>query len=214
MKVSQLEALNLILKGKVLIVGIGNTLRGDDAAGPALIKSLESKIQGSKLKVQSPGAKVQSQKSKVQSARSKGQSSKLTVEDQKSKAQSSEKNKDSQLSTVNSELRLMDVGEVPENYLEKIIEQRPDTILFVDVADFNAPPGSIKLIDVESLGEGSFSTHNSSLKLVIDYLSRELEARILLLGIQPENLKMGGGLSKPVKEALKNIEKYLTQCMS
>lgn len=33
-----------ILKGKVVIVGIGNTLRGDDGCGPALIERLQGKI--------------------------------------------------------------------------------------------------------------------------------------------------------------------------
>lgn len=108
----------------------------------------------------------------------------------------------------------MDVGEVPENYLEKVVELRPDTILLVDAGDFNAPPGSVKFIDAKELGQRGFSTHSSSLKLVIDYLSRRLQAEILLLGIQPENLEMGAGLSKRVKEALKSIAECLRECMS
>ena len=34
-----------IFKGKTVIVGIGNTLRGDDGFGPALIKRLEGKVK-------------------------------------------------------------------------------------------------------------------------------------------------------------------------
>jgi hydrogenase 3 maturation protease len=33
------------LKGNVLLIGIGNTLRGDDGAGPALIALLEGKVK-------------------------------------------------------------------------------------------------------------------------------------------------------------------------
>ena len=33
-----------ILKGKIIIVGIGNTLRGDDGFGPALVEKLTGKI--------------------------------------------------------------------------------------------------------------------------------------------------------------------------
>lgn len=33
-----------ILKGKVVIVGIGNTLRGDDGFGPALVEKLAGKV--------------------------------------------------------------------------------------------------------------------------------------------------------------------------
>ena len=39
------KAFEKIFKGKVVIVGIGNTLRGDDGFGPALIKRLEGKVK-------------------------------------------------------------------------------------------------------------------------------------------------------------------------
>ncbi|UCB57776.1 MAG: hydrogenase maturation peptidase HycI [Candidatus Omnitrophota bacterium] len=38
-------SLKSILKGKVVIVGIGNTLRGDDGVGPVLIERLEAKVK-------------------------------------------------------------------------------------------------------------------------------------------------------------------------
>jgi hydrogenase 3 maturation protease len=41
------EDLQSRLKGKVLLIGAGNTLRGDDGAGPAVIASLESKTKAS-----------------------------------------------------------------------------------------------------------------------------------------------------------------------
>jgi hydrogenase 3 maturation protease len=108
----------------------------------------------------------------------------------------------------------MDVGEVPENFLGKMAECKPDTLLFVDAVDFGAPAGSVKLIDAEDLEEGSFSTHSGSLKLVIDYLKREIETEIFLLGIQAGSLKMGTGLSKPVAEAVEKIKEEVIKCMS
>jgi hydrogenase 3 maturation protease len=39
------------LKGRVLLVGAGNTLRGDDGAGPAIIALLEGKVNASLLDV-------------------------------------------------------------------------------------------------------------------------------------------------------------------
>jgi hydrogenase 3 maturation protease len=39
-----LELLSKSLKEKVMILGVGNTLRGDDGAGPYLIKQLESHV--------------------------------------------------------------------------------------------------------------------------------------------------------------------------
>lgn len=43
--------LNRRLKGKVLLIGVGNSLRGDDGAGPALISLLEGKVTASLLDV-------------------------------------------------------------------------------------------------------------------------------------------------------------------
>lgn len=37
------------LKGTVLLIGVGNTLRGDDGAGPALIGLLEGKVRAALL---------------------------------------------------------------------------------------------------------------------------------------------------------------------
>jgi hydrogenase 3 maturation protease len=39
------------LKGKVLLIGTGNTLRGDDGAGPAIVALLEGKVKASLLDV-------------------------------------------------------------------------------------------------------------------------------------------------------------------
>jgi hydrogenase 3 maturation protease len=39
------EELSKILRGKVLIVGIGNTLRGDDAFGPLLIEKIKDRVK-------------------------------------------------------------------------------------------------------------------------------------------------------------------------
>ncbi len=153
------------MKGKVLIVGIGNTFRGDDGAGPALIKSLKSKVQSLKSNVQGP-------------------------------------------------MSLIDAGEVPENFLGNMVELKPDTILFVDAADFGAPAGSIKLIDTENLSAGGFSTHSSSISLVIEYLRRETQAEIFLLGIQPQSLRMGDGLSESVEKAVQKIGRLVIKCMS
>ena len=41
--------LSLRLKGNVLLIGIGNTLRSDDSAGPALIALLEGKVKAGLL---------------------------------------------------------------------------------------------------------------------------------------------------------------------
>jgi hydrogenase maturation protease len=45
------EELRRRLKGQVLLIGAGNTLRGDDGAGPKVVALLEGKVQASLLDV-------------------------------------------------------------------------------------------------------------------------------------------------------------------
>jgi len=151
------------LGGKVVIVGIGNVLRGDDGAGPELIEQL----------------------------------------------------KNSKLSTLKSKLSLIDVGEVPENYLGKITEHKPDTVMLVDAVDFGGSPGSVRIIEQDVLKEEGFSTHNASIKLIMKYLSTKTKSIAFLLGIQPaKNFQTGKTLSEPVKQAIRQIEKFLIRCMN
>jgi hydrogenase 3 maturation protease len=44
-----LESICSKLKGKVLILGVGNPLRGDDGAGPYLIKQLKGRVEANLL---------------------------------------------------------------------------------------------------------------------------------------------------------------------
>lgn len=146
------------IKGKIVIVGIGNTLRGDDGAGPEIIKRLKD-------------------------------------------------------SSTNYQLFLIDVGAVPENFLQKIVGHRPDVILLVDTVNLEKPAGSVEIIEGEDLKEEAFSTHNASLKLTIDYLKKETGANVLLLGIQPKNIGFGQKISLEVKRAIDKTVKEI-KCMN
>lgn len=147
------------LKGRVLIIGVGNVIRGDDGVGTELIRRLNN----------------------------------------------------TNLVAINPQLFLMDVGEAIENYLEKIVKYKPDTVLLVDAVDFGTPAGSVKIIDIETIRNESFSTHNISLKLALKYVKERTDADIFILGIQPKSLGMNNKLSEPVKQAIKQIEEYLTK---
>jgi hydrogenase 3 maturation protease len=143
-----LEALKQRLKGKIVILGIGNTMRSDDGAGSAL------------------------------AARIKGKSSFV----------------------------VFDAEESPENYLEKIIREKPDTLVMVDAVDFGALAGEIKLLEAEDIKTANlFTTHNASISLTINYLQSKLNADIIVLIIQPKNISFGDKLSCEVSDALDKI---------
>ncbi|MCK9604702.1 MAG: hydrogenase maturation protease, partial [Candidatus Omnitrophica bacterium] len=108
-----LEKIQARLKGKVMILGIGNTMRSDDGAGSILAARLKDKVPP----------------------------------------------------------EVIDAGAAPENYLEKVIQKKPDTVVIFDAADFGGKPGELRILEAEDLKTANlFSTHNASISLVTNYL--------------------------------------------
>ena len=137
------------LKGKVIVLGIGNALRSDDGAGPVLASRIKAKVP-------------------------------FTV---------------------------FDAEESPENYLEKIIKEKPDTVVIIDTVDFGGKPGEFKFLhpdDIKTIN--LFATHNASISLTINYLQNNLKADIIILIIQPKSINFGDKLSQEVADALDELE--------
>ncbi|MBI4707485.1 MAG: hydrogenase 3 maturation endopeptidase HyCI [Candidatus Omnitrophica bacterium] len=146
-----LEYLAAHLKGKVLILGIGNTLKNDDAAGSILASRLKEKLS----------------------------------------------------------CLVYDVGASPENYLGKIIKDKPNTIVIVDAVDFGAKPGESAVIEASDIKTTNlFSTHNASISLTINYLLNHFEANIMLLAIQPKDIGFGDKLSPEITETITKLEHW------
>jgi hydrogenase 3 maturation protease len=136
------------LNAKVLILGIGDTLRSDDGVGSLLARRLE------------------------------GRTPYIVY--------------DSNLS--------------PENYLGKIVKDKPQIVLLVDAVDFGGRPGEFRVFESgDIVSPQFFSTHNASLSLVIDYLKANLVARIILLAVQPKVLDFGESLSTEVNKTLETL---------
>ena len=146
-----LEELKSHLKGKVVILGMGNTLRSDDGAGSILARRLKDKVP----------------------------------------------------------LEVFDVGMSPENYLEKIIKEKPDTIIVIDAADFGGLPGEFKILETSDIKTiNFFSTHNASIVLTINYLQSHLKVDIIILIIQPKSIVFGDKLSQEVAKSLNVLEDW------
>jgi hydrogenase 3 maturation protease len=146
-----LEHLKEHLSGKVVILGMGNTLRCDDGAGSLLACRIKDKLS----------------------------------------------------------FIVYDAGSSPENYLGKIIKDNPATVVIIDAADLGLGAGEFQVLEPENLATTNlFSTHNSSLSLIINYLQSHLKADIILLIIQPQNLSFGDNLSPAVSDTLTKLETW------
>ncbi|HEA46839.1 MAG TPA: hydrogenase 3 maturation endopeptidase HyCI [bacterium] len=141
------------LKGKIVIVGVGNILKRDDGLGPYLIKRLRGKVR----------------------------------------------------------THLIDGGSAPENYVGKIASLKPDTILVIDACNLGWAPGGIGLLEIEKMKHTGYSTHNTSPGVFMTYLKEETGADVFMLAIQPREVRLGEGLSSPVKRAIEKVEEWLRE---
>ena len=143
------------LDGKVVLIGIGNEIRNDDAAGLKIIENLQGKLP--------------------------------------------------------EHIKLIDCGQVPENFSKQIIDYDPDYIIIVDVVDFKGKPGEIKNIDLNSIESFSFSTHNYDLSLFIMYIKNFIQTEFHIIGIQPKSIDLGDKISSEVKKSIEMIVSSLIE---
>jgi len=77
-------------------------------------------------------------------------------------------------------------GTMPENFTGGLRELRPSHVVMIDAADMGQPPGSVGLIHPAQVRGQRFSTHAMPLTLVIEYIEKEIRAKVVLVGVQPD----------------------------
>jgi hydrogenase 3 maturation protease len=107
---------------------------------------------------------------------------------------------------------LINAGDVPENYLGKLIELEPEVVIIVDVADFDAEPGDIAVLEIDDIHDGGLTTHNASLNLVAKFLQYFMPVDVLLLGVKPASTTFGAPMTPVVADSLRLIEQILVEC--
>ena len=140
------------MKKKIVIMGVGNIIRGDDAAGVIIAENLKKKIKREDIKI------------------------------------------------INAE-------ETPENWVGKIEEISPETLIIIDVVDFNSFPGDVKIFSIDEIKETTFTTHNFSFPFLFGNLKEKTE--ILIIGIQPDKINIKEGVSEKVKEGMRKAEEII-----
>ncbi len=101
--------------------------------------------------------------------------------------------------------RVWSGGTAPECFTGVIKDFKADHVLIIDAADFGGAPGELCDVDPQVVGGVSFSTHMLPLKVMLDYLHKELGCRTTILGIQPACLEFGEEMTAPVREAVGEV---------
>lgn len=138
-------------QARIVFVGVGHVLRGDDAAGPLLAQELSAR----------------------------------------------------------GVAHVIDAGPCPERALPAIVRTSPEVTLFMDAADFGAPPGAYAVFDGESVAARRAGSGWGGLNLALHALREQLARPAFVLGIQPVALHLGASPSSAIEEAVSEIARHI-----
>jgi hydrogenase maturation protease len=106
-------------------------------------------------------------------------------------------------------------GNRPEDYVRQLAEARFDHVLFLDAVEFGGAPGSVVFLSGEEMAARlpQVSTHKISLGLLANLIESNGTTRVWLLGVQPESIQQGRGLSPAVQATLKVLADLLEETL-
>lgn len=111
-------------------------------------------------------------------------------------------------------LLAVEAGVAPENFTSVVKRFEPDHVVLVDAVELGGDPGDVRVVDPDDLRDDSFSSHNYPISLLAEYLRRETDAEISLLGVQPASIDAGEGLSQPVEDAVQRLVDEITAAVA
>lgn len=138
------------------LVGVGNKLRSDDAAGLEIVSSLRSKLKAS---------------------HSNG-------------------------------LKAHPVSSMPERLLSRLASDGERIVVF-DAVEAGREPGEIVCCSLAETKFGFFATHNVPFRLIPGLAAREND--VFIVGIQPESLEVGEGITDRVEASCQKIVNLVSE---
>ncbi|HPG57612.1 MAG TPA: hydrogenase maturation protease [Candidatus Wallbacteria bacterium] len=93
------------------------------------------------------------------------------------------------------QIMVISAATTPENFVDDIIDFKPETIFYIDCANFDdalAAPGEARLFYEDSLAhsKAAISTHSMSINLLIEIFKHKIPAaQNIFVGIKPESIE-------------------------
>ena len=203
----------------LLILGIGNDIRGDDGLGPYIINQLSVLKDYVFNNVNSDDII-----DNINQYEPDNVDKKIDFFDNVNDINTGNTPLDEGLNSYMSELNvdvneslierlnktfLINGGSVPENFTGLIKKLDPSHIMLIDASLMKRQAGEINIVNKDNIVDISISTHSMSLAYLIKYLQLEKEYNILFIGIEPEIMDLSFELSDNVKESSDMLIKLL-----
>lgn len=110
-------------------------------------------------------------------------------------------------------VKVFDCETVPESFTGPIRRFSPSHVLIIDAAELGLNIGKIRFLHPDSIVESMSSTHILSLSILSEYIISEIGAKVLLLGIQPGDLRFGMELSPELSEVAVNLSQEILSAL-
>ena len=107
-------------------------------------------------------------------------------------------------------LRKIDCSIYPENYLNKIVDETPDLVIFFDTAKIKGSK-AVLLKDEDILENNpiSISTHNLPFSSIYEYIKVNTQAKIWFLGIAPISYEKMSLTTEKIAQKIINTLKFI-----
>lgn len=107
-------------------------------------------------------------------------------------------------------------GTTPDRFIGRVADGGFDRLIFLDAVEFGGAPGSVVLLDGADMVARfpQISTHKISLGLLAQWVESSGPTRAWLLGVQPQSLKSGAGLTTTVQNTLDALVELLNGAAS
>ena len=203
----------------LLILGIGNDIRGDDGLGPYIINQL-SILKDSILN----NSNQDDLREEINQNELINQDNDFEFFDNVFDINTGNTPLDEGLDSYINELNVdvneslvdrldktffINGGSVPENFTGLIKKCDPSHIILIDASLMNREAGEINIVNKDNIVDISISTHSMSLSYLIKYLELEKDFNILFIGIEPEIMDLSFELSPKIKDSSDMLIKLL-----
>ena len=215
------EEIDLFLENceSLLILGIGNDIRGDDGLGPYIINQL-SILKDSIMNNSNQTDLNEYFNQKIPMDKDNDFEFFDNVYDINTGNTPLNEGLYSYINELNVDVNeslverlnktfLINGGSVPENFTGLIKKCNPSHIILIDASLMNREAGEINIVNKDNIVDISISTHSMSLSYLIKYLQLEKDFNILFIGIEPEIMDLSFELSPKIKDSSDMLIKLL-----
>ena len=109
------------------------------------------------------------------------------------------------ITTKHPDIFLENVGSVPEAFARPLAEFGAERVIMIDAADMRKPVGHVELVTKDRIGGIALSTHSMPLSLLMQYLEDQTGGKTVILGVQPQNIMFGEGLTPEIEEVSRKV---------